>query len=67
MDAAEKDLNEAQQAVVDCYDKLARVLADGAPQLAPFEQRNAAKALAALWQVVNGLDLEPPNVYDLGV
>jgi hypothetical protein len=34
--------------------------------LAPFERRNALKAVAALWQVVNGLDLDPGNLYEIG-
>jgi hypothetical protein len=35
-------------------------------QLSPFEERNAIKAFAALWQVMNGLDMDPGQVYDLG-
>ena len=35
-------------------------------ELAPFEERNSLKALAALWQVMNGLDMDPGQVYDLG-
>ena len=64
--AATTDLNEAQQALVDCYRTLERVLSEQRQQLAPFEERNAIKALAALWQVMNGLDQEPGQVYDLG-
>jgi len=43
-----------------------RVLKDG-KDLAPFERRNAMKAVAALWQVVNGLDFDPGNLYEIGV
>ena len=60
------ELNEAERALVDCYQTLARVLREHKADLAPFEERNAVKALAALWQVMNGLDLEPGQVYDLG-
>lgn len=60
------ELNDAQRALVDCYESLARTLENNKDDLAPFEQRNAVKALAALWQVMNGLDLEPGQVYDLG-
>ena len=35
-------------------------------ELPPFARRNAMKALAALWQVMNGLDMDPGQVYDLG-
>lgn len=60
------DLNEAQQALVDCYRTLERVLGERRGELAPFEERNATKALAALWQVMNGLDRQPGQVYELG-
>lgn len=61
-----EELSPAQAELVECYDRLARVLADGAGDLAPFEQRNALKALAALWQVANGLDMDRGHVYHLG-
>jgi hypothetical protein len=61
-----EELNEAQAGVVECYDKLARILADRRDDLAPFEERNALKALAALWQVVNGLDMDRGQIYHLG-
>ena len=60
------ELNEAQRKLVDCYRILAHVLMGHHEELAPFEERNAIKALAALWQVMNGLDLDPGQVYDLG-
>jgi hypothetical protein len=60
------ELNEAQRKLVECYRVLNNVLMGHRDELAPFEERNALKALAALWQVMNGLDLEPGQVYDLG-
>jgi hypothetical protein len=60
------DLNEAQRKLVDAYRLLSNVLMGHRDELAPFEERNATKALAALWQVMNGLDLDPGQVYDLG-
>lgn len=60
------DLNEAERSLVDCYRTLERVLGEQRDQLAPFEARNATKALAALWQVMNGLDQDPGQVYELG-
>ena len=60
------ELNEAQRKLVDAYRLLSNVLMGHRDQLAPFEERNASKALAALWQVMNGLDLDPGQVYDLG-
>ena len=61
-----RELNEAQRELVDCYERLARLLRERRDELAPFEERNAIRALAALWQVLNGLGLEPGQVYDLG-
>lgn len=60
------ELNEAQRALVSAYENLAQVLEKQRDDLAPFEERNATKALAALWQVMNGLDLEPGQIYHLG-
>jgi hypothetical protein len=61
-----EDLNPAQEKLVDAYRLLSNVLMGHRDELAPFEERNAVKALAALWQVMNGLDLDPGQVYDLG-
>jgi hypothetical protein len=61
-----RDLNEAETALVECYRSLERVLGEQRDQLPPFAERNAVKALAALWQVMNGLDQDPGQVYELG-
>jgi hypothetical protein len=60
------ELNEAERRIVECYRTLADVLETQGDRLAPFAERNATKALAALWQVMNGLDQEPGQVYHLG-
>jgi hypothetical protein len=60
------ELNEAETTLVDCYRSLEKVLGEQRDQLAPFAERNAVKALAALWQVMNGLDQDPGQVYELG-
>ena len=60
------ELGESERTLVESYLGLVRVLKDG-KDLAPFERRNAMKAVAALWQVVNGLDLDPGNLYEIGV
>lgn len=60
------ELNDGQRKLVDAYRLLSNVLMGHREELAPFEERNATKALAALWQVMNGLDLDPGQVYDLG-
>jgi hypothetical protein len=59
------ELSESERSLVECYQGLVRVLKDG-EDLAPFERRNALKAVAALWQVVNGLDLDPGQLYEIG-
>ena len=60
-------MNAGEDLLVDAYDSLKRALSDHRADLAPFEERNALKALAALWQVMNGLDLDPGQLYDVGV
>lgn len=60
------DLNPAQQELVECYDRLASLIGERRDELAPFEERNALKALAALWQVANGLDMDRGHTYHLG-
>jgi hypothetical protein len=65
-DMAGGDLNEAEQKLVEAYRMLSNVLTGHRDQLSPFEERNAIKALAALWQIMNGLDMDPGQVYELG-
>ena len=60
------ELSESERTLVETYQGLVRLLKDGS-DLAPFERRNAMKSVAALWQVVNGLDLDPGNLYEIGV
>ena len=60
------DLSPAQQQLVECYRSLVAVLSENPDELAPYEQRNALKATSALWQVMNGLDLDPGQLYHLG-
>jgi hypothetical protein len=59
------ELSNAERALVESYQGLVKVLEHGT-DLAPFERRNALKAVAALWQVVNGLDLDPGQLYEIG-
>jgi hypothetical protein len=58
------ELTQQQQTIVDCYQALVKVLEKD--DLAPYERRNTLKAVAALWQVMNGLDLDPGQLYHLG-
>ncbi len=59
-------IGEGEAALLETYERLRAILAEHGEELPPFAQRNAVKALAALWQVMNGLDLDPGQVYDLG-
>ena len=61
------DLSEGEGMLVDVYRQLSRIVEMYGEELAPFEKRNALKALAALWQVMNGLDMDPGQVYHLGI
>jgi len=61
-----EELNHAQEKLVEAYRLLSNVLMGHRDELAPYEERNAVKALAALWQVMNGLDLDPGQVYEFG-
>lgn len=60
------ELNDAQAELVNAYRTIEDVLRNRAEELAPYEARNATKALAALWQVMNGLDMDPGQLYELG-
>jgi len=63
---AGETLKEAEAKLVDVYRELHRVIEMHGDELPPFAARNATKALAALWQVMNGLDMDPGQLYDLG-
>lgn len=60
------ELSAAEARLVECYERLASTLREQGDDLPPFARRNAMKALAALWQVANGLDMEPGQLYDVG-
>ena len=52
--------------------QLARIYADlktmaAREDLPPCAERNVKKALACMWQVMNGLDLAYEQLYELGV
>jgi len=61
------DLSEPESMLVDVYRQLARTVEMHGDELPPFALRSSLKALAALWQVMNGLDMDPGQVYHLGV
>lgn len=59
------ELTEGEAALASCYESLKRALEEH-DDLPPFARRNGLKALASLWQVANGLDLAPGQLYDAG-
>ncbi len=58
-------LSEDEQELLAAYEALKRLAANEA--LPPCAARNVRKALAALWQATNDLDLQFEQLYDLGV
>jgi hypothetical protein len=58
--------------IIETEAQMARLYADlkalaGRDDLPPCAERNVKKALACLWQVMNDLDLEFEQLYDVGV
>jgi hypothetical protein len=60
------DLTTGEQELVACYETLKAILLEHRDSLPPYAERNAVKALAALWQVANGAGLEPGHIYETG-
>jgi hypothetical protein len=60
------DITGAEQELVTVYQSMHRLVWERRGELAPYQERNALKALACLWQIMNGLDMEPEQLYHLG-
>ena len=60
------ELTACEEELVHTYRHLHRALAMYGEEMAPYQRRNGLKALAALWQVMNGLDMDPGQLYDIG-
>jgi hypothetical protein len=60
------ELTAAEEELVHTYRHLHRALEMYGDEMAPYQRRNGLKALAALWQVMNGLDMDPRQLYDVG-
>jgi hypothetical protein len=66
MDDCEFDISGGERELLEVYERLRAILEEHGEELPPFARRNAVKALAALWQVANGLGAQPGQVYDVG-
>ena len=58
-------LTEQERALLDVYESLKRLAANS--DLPPCAARNVRKALSAMWQATNDLDLQFEQLYDVGV
>jgi hypothetical protein len=60
------ELTTGERELVACYESLKAILLQHGEELPPYAERNAVKALAALWQVANGAGLQPGHIYETG-
>ncbi|MDQ6692829.1 MAG: hypothetical protein M3014_00175 [Chloroflexota bacterium] len=58
-------LTESEKALLDVYSNLKSLA--GRDDLPPCAARNVRKALSAMWQATNDLDLQFEQLYDVGV
>ena len=65
MDILGKPLTEQERQLLDVYQSLKRLAAQD--DLPPCAARNVRKALSAMWQATNDLDLQFEQLYDVGV
>jgi hypothetical protein len=65
MDVLGTALSEDERELLAVYEALKRLAAND--DLPPCAARNVRKALAAMWQVTNDLDLQFEQLYDVGV
>lgn len=61
------ELSAAEKGLAEVYLNMLKILRDNGDELQPFQYCNARKALGALWQIANGLDLDPDQLYDIHV
>jgi hypothetical protein len=65
MDLLGTALSEDERELLAAYEALKRLAAND--DLPPCAARNVRKALAAMWQATNDLDLQFEQLYDVGV
>ncbi len=62
-----RELSQYEQKIAEVYENLLGVVRDHGQEMQPFAACNARKALGALWQIANGMDLDPDQLYDIHV
>jgi hypothetical protein len=65
VDLLGRPLSTSDEQLLALYTSLKEMAAN--PDLPPCVERNVKKALACMWQVVNDLNLEFEQLYDVGV
>lgn len=65
MDLLGRSLTETEKRLLHTYRELKALLRE--PDLAPGVRANLSQALASMWNIVNNLDLEFEQLYDLGI
>jgi hypothetical protein len=66
LEPAFDDVTQGERELLELYERLHGILELHGDELPPYARRNGVKALAALWQVANGLGAQPGQVYDVG-
>jgi hypothetical protein len=61
------EMTGPEEELVAIYDSMHRLVSERRRELAPYQERNALKALSCLWQIMNGLDMEPEQLYHIGI
>lgn len=60
-----KTMTKQEEELLKVYEALKKLASQ--EDLPPCAQRNVRRALSAMWQVTNDLDLQFEQLYDLGV
>ncbi|ONI77994.1 hypothetical protein ALI144C_31875 [Actinosynnema sp. ALI-1.44] len=61
-----REITDTEAELVAAYEAVRRLADERIGELAPYQARNVLKALSCLWQVMNGLDMQPGHLYEVG-
>ncbi|MDG9701990.1 hypothetical protein [Streptomyces sp. DH37] len=62
-----QEISGPEEELVDLYRSVCRLVEERLEEMPPYQARNTLKALSCLWQIVNGLDMEPRHLYHVGL